>query len=116
MSLTILEYNTALAKLLQGLKRDAGAETIRQNYRGTGKQAFRRQLYVHFKSGAVIDLWLESDRLGFGGCVCNRPQGSGATLPRSLPYGDDEPEVVYAVAAKMLAAWAMPAPASTNVE
>lgn len=68
-----LAYNTRLAKLLQQLKRDAGAETVAQNYRGTGKQAFRRQLFVRFKSGAVIDLWLENSHIGFGGVVRNSP-------------------------------------------
>ena len=68
-SLDPKEFNTQLAKLLQKLKKDAGAESLQQNYKGTGSQVHRRQLYTIFKSGAVIDLWLESDRLGLGGVV-----------------------------------------------
>ena len=105
----LLAFNTTLAKLMQRLKKDAGAESISQNYRGTGSQAFRRQLWVRFKSGAVIDLWLDNGRLGFGGVVMNRPPGNApGVLPKSLPYGDKSPEQVYAEAAELLKVWATP--------
>lgn len=101
-----LAYNTRLAKLLQKLKRDAGAETIAQNYRGTGKQAFRRQLYVRFKSGAVIDLWLENNHIGFGGVVRNSPPGTVRPLQRGVAYGALSPEEVYEQTAHALGEWA----------
>ena len=108
----LIAYNTMLAKRLQGLKKDAGATRIAQNYRGTGRQAFRRQLWVRFKSGAVIDLWLEGTRLGLGGVVKNPPPGSrideAVILPRSIPYSGRTPEEVYVEAATALRAWANP--------
>ena len=105
----LTEFNTTLAKLMQRLKKDAGAKAIAQNYKGTGRQAFRRQLWVHFTSGAVIDLWLDNGHLGLGGVVMNPPPGTEAKpLPRRLPYGDKKPEAIYAEAAKLLKEWANP--------
>ena len=63
-----LEYNTALAKLLKQLKKDLGATAVRQNYRGTGSQKFRRQLYVTFTE-FTIDLWLDANSVGLGGVM-----------------------------------------------
>lgn len=102
-------FNTVLAKELQKLKKDAGAESIAQNYRGTGSQVHRRQLWVRFKSGAVIDLWLEKDSIRFGGVVMNAPPGgSSAELPGGIMYRDDSPAEVYKKAAPLLKAWATP--------
>jgi hypothetical protein len=104
------EYNTKLAKLLQRLKKDAGARNISQNYKGTGSQAFRRQLWVHFASGAVIDLWLDKGYLKFGGVVMNAVPGTeGRSLPGGIKYEGKKPEQVYEEAAKHLKAWAAPA-------
>ena len=104
------EYNTKLAKLLQRLKKDAGAKSISQNYKGTGSQAFRRQLWVNFVSGAVVDLWLDKGYLKFGGVVMNAPPGvEGRGLPKAIPYEGKKPEQVYEEAAKHLKAWAAPA-------
>ncbi len=99
-----LAYTTALAKLLQRLKKDAGAKTIAQNYRGTGARAYRRQLWVHFTSGAVIDLWLEASGLKFGGVVKNGV--GGAPLPAGVAYDGRSPAEVYAEAARLLRDWA----------
>lgn len=101
-------YNTTLAKLFQRLKKDAGAASIAQNYRGTGGQAHRRQLWVRFKSGAVIDLWLEHEGVRFGGVVKNAPAGGTHALPRGIQYAGKTPEQVYAEAATELRAWANP--------
>lgn len=105
----MVAYNLQLAKLLQRLKKDAGATTVTANYKGTGSKRHRRQLFVRFKSGAVLDLWLEGDSLEFGGVM--RPkdyQVGGADLPRSLPYAGKTPEEVYKAAAELLNAWANP--------
>jgi len=101
-----LTYNTVLAKQLQKLKRDAGAETITQNYRGTGSKAYRRQLFVRFKSGATIDLWLEKNHIGFGGVVRISPPGTVDTMQRGIAYGDLSPEQVYEQTAQALGEWA----------
>ena len=104
----ITAYNGALAKLFQRLKQDAGAERIAQNYRGTGSQVFRRQLWVRFKSGAVIDLWLERAGVKFGGVVKHAPPGRAFELPRGVAYEGKTPAQVYAEVAPMLRAWANP--------
>ena len=104
-------YNTTLAKLFQRLKKDAGATSVAQNYRGTGTQSYRRQLWVHFQSGAVIDLWLNARDLGLGGVVKNRPPAdveARVELPRVIEYGDKTPQQVYDEAMPLLRAWANP--------
>ena len=105
----LLAFNTTLAKLMQRLKRDAGAKNIAQNYRGTGSQAHRRQLWVHFTSGAVIDLWLDDGYLKLGGVAMVNPPGvEPKPLVRKIPYGNMTPEQVYAEASKLLKVWANP--------
>lgn len=113
-ALQLDEFNTKLAKLMQRLKKDAGATSIAQNYKGTGSQKFRRQLWVHFKSGAVIDLWLEK-RLTFGGVVMRGPAGefNHPIKAKYVSYEGHTPESVYAEAAKILKEWATPAAVAT---
>jgi len=103
-----IEFNTQLSKELKKLRKDAGAKSIKQNYRGTGKQKFRRQLWVRFKNGAVIDLWLNRDRLGLGGTVKRRADDSKAPqpLPGSVPYESKSPAEVYRAVAPLLKRWA----------
>ena len=102
----ILEFNTALAKQLKRLKKDVGATGVRQNYRGTGSRKHRRQLYCRFPGGAVIDLWLEDKAVTLGGCVAIRPGGErGYPQPRSVSYGDQSPEAVYAGVLAALKPW-----------
>lgn len=62
-------FNSALAKLCAKLKKDMGATAVRQNYKGTGGQKFRRQLYVSFKDIPGPDLWLDSGFAKIGGVV-----------------------------------------------
>jgi hypothetical protein len=103
------EFNTKLAKLLQKLKKDAGAERVGQNYKGTGSQAYRRQVWARFTSGAVIDLWLDKGYLKFGGVVKNAVPGSeGRALPDHIKYENKTPEQVYTEVAKHLKEWAAP--------
>lgn len=107
--LSALDFNTALAKLLQRLKKDAGADRVAQNYRGTGSQEFRRQLWVNFRGGAVIDLWLEHNRIGLGGVVKRGPAGRAPIhLPSAVSYSGKTPDQVYEEVARILREWAMP--------
>jgi hypothetical protein len=102
------EYNTKLAKLMQKLKKDVGAGSIRQGYKGTGSQKARRQLWVRWKNEAVIDIWLDMGYVTFGGIVMNRPPGSDVTISaKKLPY-KDKPEQTYAEIVKILKPWANP--------
>lgn len=69
---TLVAQNAQLAKAFaSGLKKQAGAATVRQNYVGTGRAAFRRQVWVRFRDGSVIDLWVEGTKVCLGGVVCN---------------------------------------------
>ncbi len=104
------EYNTKLAKLMQRLKKDAGAKSIKQNYKGKGSQAARRQLWIRFKSGAVIDIWIDMGFVGLGGVVTNRPPGSDVTLStKRIAYEKRTPEQTYAEVVKVIKPWANPA-------
>lgn len=91
-----VEFNTVLARLLQGLKRDLGALTVRQGYRGTGRSAHRRQIFVHFSNDRIIDLWLEADNVGMGGVI--RPSSQAG---QELHEGR-QPEQVYAALVERL--------------
>jgi hypothetical protein len=99
-------FNTALSKLLSKLKRDAGASQVRQNYKGTGSQSFRRQVLVRFQSGALTDIWLNKDYVEFNGVV--GMTGSNKPVPKPLAYDDMTPEQVYAKIADALKEWAKP--------
>ena len=87
------EFTAKLAKVLQRLKKDLGAEYVNQNYRGTGKRAHRRQLFVRWDGGkTAVDLWLEADRLQIGGVIL----APASVKVREVLYGDKDPEQVYA--------------------
>jgi hypothetical protein len=111
-----LTYNTQLAKYMQRLKRDAAATSIAQNYRGTGSRSYRRQLWIHFKSGAVIDVWLENGYAKLGGVVNNRPSGGEPLTTRTVQYAET-PEQTYEAVVAVLNPWANPVirTASTDV-
>ena len=100
------KLTSTLAKRIgKGLKADLAAESIRQNYKGTGSKKHRRQLWIRFKSGAVIDIWLEERLVSFGGVVSNGG-GSPSPSPHSVLYKEKTPEQVYAEAMPILKAWA----------
>lgn len=73
------EINTKIAKLMQNLKVDLGCKAIRQNYRGTGSRAARRQLFVTLPNGRMIDVWLELGSVEIGG-VIQAPVGAIKTI------------------------------------
>jgi hypothetical protein len=99
-------FNTQLAKLFQRLKKDAGASSIKQNYKGTGEQKFRRQLWCNFKSGAVMDIWFDKNGMRFGGVV--RTGGADWIGAKGVQYADKTPEQVYAEAMPIVRDWANP--------
>jgi hypothetical protein len=106
-----IAFNTRMAKELKRLKKDAGASTIRQNYRGTGSQKHRRQLWTNFHNGAVIDIWIETGCITLGGVVSRIPTGQHVNPSnRVIAYQGREPEAIYAdVLASLLAWMAVPA-------
>jgi len=84
-------FNAAVAKLIgKNLKKDAGASSIQQNYKGTGKKAHRRQLYISIGDAASVDVWLDSGYVNIGG-VISPPKGHES----KKMMGDMTPEQVY---------------------
>lgn len=83
-------FNTALAKHMAKLKKDLGVAKVQQNYKGTGKQAHRRQIWVSFEDMNSLDVWLDSGFAKLGG-VINAPIG----IETVVKYGDDPIELVY---------------------
>lgn len=92
-------FNTALAKLMKRLKKDTGATKIRQNYKGTGGQKHRRQLYADWPNvgfGGGFDFWLETDRVKFGGV-------QSTSMP-DMPH-EATPELTYRKMVPIVKAW-----------
>lgn len=99
-------YNTALAKLMKRLKKDCGAKSIRQNYKGTGSQKAVRQLWVNFGNGAILDIWLNMGSVMFGGVVARHPEHDGTyPNPRTINHGDRTPEQTYRLVKDTLKKW-----------
>ncbi len=100
------EFNTPLSKLMQGLKKHAGAKSVTQNYKGTGSQSYRRQLWVSFVDGSCIDVWLNESSAQLGGVVTRNSNAAHAPLEtRHVSYEGRTPEQVYKEVSRILAAW-----------
>lgn len=109
------EYTAAIAKLMQGLKKTVGASSLRQNYKGTGRESARRQIWTNFEDGSVIDIWLNHTNVEFGGVVSRRGGGEGGGRIRAVTYNGRSPEEVFADIEAVLAGWlglAPPKPAN----
>lgn len=76
------DFNTKLSKYLKNLKKDAGAISIKQNYKGTGSRKYRRQLYVRFSDNEVTDLWLEDNHIQTYGVITK------SKIPRVMVFFD----------------------------
>ena len=61
-----VDFSKALAKRLQGLKKEIGATSVQGGYKGTGGKSHRRQIIVKLANGNWIDLWI-TGRLEIGG-------------------------------------------------
>lgn len=85
-----VDFNAALARKLQGLRRKFGCTQVSQGYKGTGSQAHRRQVWIRHDalSRGTIDLWLEADIIRIGGVVSHN-------LGRVI-YADKTVDAVYA--------------------
>jgi hypothetical protein len=85
-----LAFNTDLAVKLRGLKKSIKATTVRQEYRSTGSQSHRRQIWVRAEglSRGFTDLWLDAKSVSLGGV------SPLAGLP-PIPYGERTVDEVY---------------------
>ncbi len=117
-----IEFNTKLAKMLQGLKKEGLAIKVRQGYKGTGGQSARRQIWVDFNANVIkplpgqdytnysscTDVWLENGRVTIGGVVAftaidnRREIPSYAKNPFQNYTQESTPESVYAWIVEML--------------
>ncbi len=95
------EFNTALAKRLQNLKKEGIAENVNQNYKGTGSQAHRRQIFVRFSAFNSIDVWLNGSHIKIGG-VIDSPRHI-ANLFKTETHDDATLSAAYAWIVKTLA-------------
>jgi hypothetical protein len=89
-------FTAAISKALVSLKKGAGLKSIRQNYKGTGTQRARRQLWIYLTDGRAVDVWLEADRYTIGGVNATR-------IPGTWHYGDWPPAAIASALAAQLA-------------
>jgi hypothetical protein len=94
-------FNTSLQKLLSGLKSSAHARIIRQNYKGTGEQKAKRQIFVRFADGSPMDIWLLKGSVDFEGSAMT----PDAKLPKAFSYAGMTPEEAYAKIKKGIIEW-----------
>ena len=100
------KFTGAVAKAIKTHKKAAGIDSIRQNYKGSGSHAADRQLYIRFNNGALIDIWLYTIEVHYGGVVIRKPNGQ-STMPKSLRYdvGDKTPQEVASGVIADLVEW-----------
>jgi len=68
-------YTKEVAALLRKKKGELGIRSFRQGYKGTGSQRAVRQIWLRFKNGAVIDVWIHPGGVAYGGVVGIHPSG-----------------------------------------
>ena len=100
MTMTTTEQalrTAAIAKALLPLKKAAGLASIRQNYKGTGSQKARRQLWIALANGSAVDVWLDAESYTIGGVTQIR-------IPGRWTYGDQTPGAIAGAIADKLKA------------
>ena len=91
-------FTADVAKELMRFRKSHGLISIRQNYKGTGRQRASRQLWVRLDQGAV-DVWLNPGSYSIGGVTQMRLSGE-------FSYGPKSPaEVAKEIAEKINAAF-----------
>ena len=85
---TWADFNTALAKLMKGLKRDVGATKIKQNGKNS---AGNRNIWVTLPNRGTVDVWVEDGQTQLWKLLRGGQSGWGPVIP----YGDQTPEQVY---------------------
>jgi hypothetical protein len=73
-------YTKEVAMLVREKKGKLGISSFRQNYKGTGSQRAVRQIWLRFKNGAVIDVWILPGGVQYGGVAAIHPSGE-RTVP-----------------------------------
>ena len=92
------KFTADVSKELLRFRKSHGLVSIRQNYKGTGKQRAARQLWVRLENGAV-DVWLNPGSYSIGGVTQMR-------IPGEFGYGGKSPaEVAKEIAEKINSAF-----------
>ena len=86
---TWADFNTALAKLMKGLKRDVGAKKIKQN--GSASAAGNRNIWVQLPNRGNVDVWVEDGQTQLFKLL----RAGGTERGPVIPYGKQTPEQVY---------------------
>jgi hypothetical protein len=74
------DFNQKLARILKKLKKDAGVHAIRQDFKGTGRLAHRRQIWLYpIDNNVSWDLWLEGTYITIG--WFRLPPGGAVKIP-----------------------------------
>lgn len=92
------QFTADVARELLRMKRALGITGMRQNYKGTGSQRFRRQLWTRFADVGPIDIWLDRESFQIGGVL---PGG----LSGSFKYGEGDAKQAAARIAEVLQEW-----------
>jgi len=91
----LMQYTADVAKELLKHRKTHGLQAIRQNYKGTGSQRAKRQLWVRFTNGEAVDVWLEEKGYSIGGVTILR-------MPGRFPYEGKTPvDVAKEIAEKL---------------
>lgn len=108
-------HTAAVARETSKALKKVGATLTRQNYKGSGSVAYRRQVFVRFASGALLDIWFghAGPDIQLGGVCCNRLHASTVpdVLGRTVSLLDTEgalrdPREVANEVADILGPWA----------
>jgi hypothetical protein len=92
------KYTGDLAKKLRSLKKELGADSVRQGYRGTGSASASRQIVINFpREDKMIDVWLETHNAKLGGVY--------ARTNINVLYNNRSVEEVYVEIRDQLSAW-----------
>jgi hypothetical protein len=104
-------YTATLAKFFQKLKKDAGAESVCQNYKGVGTQRMRPSALGTLQERRLYRPLAKREAPAFrwrGLQPAARWNGCPDIWKKAIPYSDAAPEVIYQQAMALLKAWATP--------
>jgi hypothetical protein len=94
-------FTAEIARQLRKHKLSLGIKNFRQNYKGTGSQKAARQIFISFKNGSVIDVWIYPTYVQYGGVVLlDKPIN-----PRKRKINIDDAKKVADMMADDLALW-----------
>ena len=101
----LVAFNSELTKKLKGLKRDLGVKTISQGYKGTGGQKHRRQIWLRWDDGSVVDVWVDDGFFSFGGITSQIGGRNVQVNPRQIDYDGKPVDAIYREVVTALKAW-----------